>query len=60
MCRHDGPQAPAKIAKRRDLLGHSSVRTTEHYLSRLDMTRIYRDAYQRAGQGLVGDEAARA
>jgi integrase len=44
----------------RDLLGHSSVTTTEHYLSRLDMTRIYRDAYERAGQGLAEDEAARA
>ena len=33
----------------RDLLGHSSVLTTEVYLRRLDMTRIYRDAYQRAG-----------
>ncbi len=32
----------------RDLLGHSSVLTTEVYLW-LDMTRIYRDAYQRAG-----------
>lgn len=28
-------------------------------LSRLDMTRIYRDAYERAGQGLADDEAAR-
>jgi integrase len=46
----------------RDLLGHSSVRTTEHYLSRLDMTRIYRDAYERAGRpaGLARDAAARA
>ena len=44
----------------RDLLGHSSVPTTEHYLSRLDMTRIYRDAYERAGQGQAEDEAARA
>ena len=35
----------------RDLLGHSSVLTTEVYLRRLDMTRIYRDAYQRAGTG---------
>jgi integrase len=33
----------------RDLLGHSSVMTTEKYLRRLDTTRIYRDAYQRAG-----------
>jgi hypothetical protein len=28
----------------RDLLGHSSVLTTEKYLKRLDTTRIYRDA----------------
>jgi len=34
----------------RDLLGHSSVLTTEAYLRRLDMTRIYRKAYERAGQ----------
>jgi integrase len=33
----------------RDLLGHSSVLTTEVYIRRLDMTRIYRDAYDRAG-----------
>jgi integrase len=33
----------------RDLLGHSSVLTTEKYLHRLDMTRIYRDARQLAG-----------
>ncbi len=33
----------------RDLLGHSSVLTTEVYLRRLDTTRIYRDAYERAG-----------
>jgi integrase len=41
----------------RDLLGHSSVLTTESYLRRLDMTRIYRDSYQRAGveHGLIGD-----
>jgi integrase len=39
----------------RDLLGHSSVVTTETYLRRLDMTRVYRDAYERAGRehGLV-------
>ena len=35
----------------RDLLGHSSVLTTEKYLRRLDMTRIYRDACERAGAG---------
>ncbi|AVH20124.1 site-specific integrase [Nocardia puris] len=34
----------------RDLLGHSSVLTTETYIRRLDMTRIYRDAYDRAGR----------
>jgi site-specific recombinase XerD len=33
----------------RDLLGHSSVLTTEKYLRRLDTTRIYRDAYEHAG-----------
>jgi integrase len=36
----------------RDLLGHSSVVTTEIYLRRLDTTRIYRDAYERAGHDL--------
>lgn len=34
----------------RDLLGHSSVATTEVYLSRLDTTRVYRDAYEHAGR----------
>ncbi|MGH9066836.1 MAG: tyrosine-type recombinase/integrase [Acidimicrobiales bacterium] len=33
----------------RDLLGHSSVLTTEKYLRRLDTTRIYREAYEAAG-----------
>ncbi len=45
----------------RDLLGHSTVLVTEKYLRRLDTTRIYRDAYERAGaaEGLVDvDEAA--
>jgi site-specific recombinase XerD len=44
----------------RDLLGHSSVTTTEKYLRRLDMTRVYRDAYERAGTraGLADDEEA--
>ena len=44
----------------RDLLGHSSVLTTEKYLRRLDMTRIYRDAYERAGRdhGLITDSEA--
>jgi len=34
----------------RDLLGHASSLTTEVYLSRLDMTRIFKDVYQRSGQ----------
>ncbi|MFK8846230.1 hypothetical protein [Streptomyces sp. Ac-502] len=44
----------------RDLLGHSSVLTTESYLRRLDMTRIYRDAYEQSGceLGLGGEQAA--
>ena len=44
----------------RDLLGHSSVLTTEKYLRRLDTTRIYREAYERAGiaDGLLSDVAA--
>lgn len=33
----------------RDLLGHSTVLTTEKYLKRLDTTRIYRHAYEAAG-----------
>ena len=45
----------------RDLLGHSSVVTTEAYLRRLDMTRIYADAYERAGRdaGLISADAQR-
>lgn len=35
----------------RDLLGHSSVTTTEIYLRRLDVRRIYKDAYDRVGGG---------
>jgi len=35
----------------RDLLGHSSALTTEAYLRRLDMTRIYADAYEQAANG---------
>jgi len=35
----------------RDLLGHSSVLTTEKYIKRLDTTRIYREAYERTGLG---------
>ncbi|GHE71328.1 integrase [Streptomyces cellulosae] len=44
----------------RDLLGHSTVLTTEKYLRRLDTTRIYRDAYEAAGAaaGLTDDEVA--
>ena len=44
----------------RDLLGHSSVLTTEKYLRRLDTTRIYREACERAGaaDGLLGDADA--
>src|SRR6266542_3439413 len=44
----------------RDLLGHSSVLTTEKYLRRLDMTRVYRDAYDRAAGdvGLAEQQAA--
>ncbi|MBW4719806.1 tyrosine-type recombinase/integrase [Saccharothrix obliqua] len=34
----------------RDLLGHTSVTTTEIYLSRMDVTRIYQDAYIRTGE----------
>jgi integrase len=40
----------------RDLLGHTSVMTTEAYLRRLDMTRVYADAYERSG---LADAAAR-
>lgn len=40
----------------RDLLGHSSVLTTEKYLRKLDTTRIYRESYEGAGAaaGLLG------
>ena len=43
----------------RDLLGHSSVLTTEKYLRRLDTARIYREAYEAAGFGLGGKAEAR-
>ena len=45
----------------RDLLGHSTVLTTEKYLKRLDTTRIYRQAYETAGAatGLVDDHVSR-
>jgi site-specific recombinase XerD len=39
------------LAVLRDLLGHSSVSTTEIYLRRLDVTRIYQQAYLDAGFG---------
>lgn len=44
----------------RDLLGHSTVLTTEKYLKRLDTTRIYRQAYETEGAaaGLIDDTAA--
>jgi integrase len=32
----------------RDLLGHQSVLSTELYIARLDVTRLYRDAYKDA------------
>ena len=46
----------------RDLLGHSSVTTTEIYLRSLDVTRIYRDAYTKATEnaGLVESAEAAA
>lgn len=34
----------------RDLLGHSSVVTTEIYVRRLDVHRLYRETYERVGQ----------
>ena len=43
----------------RDLLGHSSALVTEAYLRRLDMTRIYAEAYQQA-TSVVAGEAERA
>ncbi|HKS43519.1 MAG TPA: hypothetical protein VJT49_00120 [Amycolatopsis sp.] len=44
----------------RDLLGHSSALPTEAYLRRLDMTRVYADAYTRsaAKHGLADRAAA--
>jgi integrase len=44
----------------RDLLGHSTVLTTEKYLRRLDTTRIYREAYEGAGAaaGLMDEASA--
>jgi hypothetical protein len=44
----------------RDLLGHSTVLTTEKYLRKLDTTRIYREAYEHSGLGgaRAGDAGA--
>lgn len=44
----------------RDLLGHSSVTTTELYLSKLDTTRIFRDVHETAGReaGLTAEVVA--
>jgi len=44
----------------RDLLGHSTVLTTEKYLKRLGTIRIYRQAYEAAGAqaGIVDEDAA--
>jgi integrase len=44
----------------RDLLGHSTVVTTETYLRRLDLTRVYREAYDRARPERSPDELAAA
>ncbi|MFE2597328.1 hypothetical protein ACFXCZ_12600 [Streptomyces sp. NPDC059396] len=44
----------------RDLLGHSTVLTTEKYLRRLDTTRIYREAYEGAGAAVGLTDAAAA
>ena len=40
----------------RDLLGHSSVLTTQVYLSRIDLNRVFREVYEDAGRrtGLSG------
>lgn len=40
----------------RDLLGHSSVTTTEIYLRRLDVMRIFQNASTKAGQGFTDRE----
>lgn len=43
----------------RDLLGHASVLTTQIYVQRLDITRIFRQAYLNAGitAGLLDPQA---
>jgi hypothetical protein len=40
----------------RDLLGHSSVLTTQVYLSRIDLNRVFREVYEDIGRrtGLSG------
>lgn len=45
----------------RDLLGHSTSLTTEHYLHRLDTTRVFAELYERVGQsaGLSARVSAR-
>ncbi len=45
----------------RDLLGHVSVLTTEKYLKRLDMLRIFRELYEDTGRnwGLLDHERAK-
>jgi integrase len=46
----------------RDLLGHTSVLTTEKYIRRLDTTRIFREACEQADRdgGLTADADAEA
>ncbi len=44
----------------RDLLGHQSVVSTEIYIARLDVTRIYGDAYRQMATELEPDSAAEA
>ncbi len=42
----------------RDLLGHSSVLTTEKYLRRLDTTRIFAEACEHSGPDTGDRDAA--
>ncbi|HZO70517.1 MAG TPA: hypothetical protein VFB74_36425 [Kribbellaceae bacterium] len=42
----------------RDLLGHSSVTTTELYLRRLDTVRVFRDLYEQAARDAGLDPSA--
>lgn len=57
MARELGTHPPILIL--RDLLGHSSVTTTEIYVRRLDVAQLYRDAYASAGRkaGLIDLDA---